>query len=83
MLAERESRGKVQQMRGIPLFVLIPVGAILMAVAIGVGIGLTNLAIRDATDSTYGPVAFAGSLTVIVMGVATYLSLTSPKPDDH
>ncbi len=68
-------------MRG-PLFILIPVASIICAGVIGVTIGLTNLQIRDATDSTIGPVVFAGSLTILIMAVASYLSFRSPKPEE-
>ena len=68
-------------MRG-PLFILIPLAAIISTGVIGVTIGLGNLEIRDATDSALGPVIFAGVLTVIIMGVATYLSIRSPQPEE-
>ena len=68
-------------MRG-PLFVVIPAAAIITAVIIGVSIGLLNLQIRELTDSYLGPVVFAGSLTVAIMAVATYLSITSPDPEE-
>jgi len=65
-----------------PLFVVIPLAAIISAGVIGVTIGLTNLAIRDATDSYIGPVVFAGGLTVLIMAVASYLSMRSPNPEE-
>ena len=68
-------------MRG-PLYVLIPLAAIICAGVIGVSIGLLNLGIRDATDSALGPVVFAGILTVVIMGVATFLSIRSPQPEE-
>jgi hypothetical protein len=68
-------------MRG-PLYILIPLGAILATAAIGISIGLLNLAVRDAFDSAIGPVVSAGSLTILIMAVATYLSLRSPDPNE-
>jgi hypothetical protein len=68
-------------MRG-PLFILIPLGAILAAAAIGISIGLMNLAVRDAFDSAVAPVVSAGSLTIIIMAVATYLHLRAPDPEE-
>jgi hypothetical protein len=66
----------------LPLYVLIPVAAIVCTGAIGVAIGLSNLGIREATDSALGPVIFAGGLTILIMAVASYLSFRSPNPED-
>lgn len=66
----------------LPLFILIPAAAVICTAAIGVTIGLTNLEIRESTDSTLGPVIFAGGLTVLIMAVATYLSFRSPNVDE-
>lgn len=68
-------------MRG-PLYILIPLAAIISTAVIGVGIGLSNLEIREATDSALGPVIFAGVLTIAIMAVATYLSMNSPDPEE-
>lgn len=68
-------------MRG-PLFILIPVAAVVSTAIIGVSIGLLNLEIREATDSALGPVFFAGGLTIVIMAIATYLSMRSPEPED-
>ena len=69
-------------MRRVPLFILIPLAAIISTGIIGVSIGLLNLQIREATDSTIGPVVFAGGLTIAIMAVATYLSWRSPEPEE-
>lgn len=69
-------------MQRLPLFILIPLAAIISTGVIGVSIGLLNLQIREATDSALGPVVFAGGLTILIMAVATYLSLRSPEPDE-
>ena len=68
-------------MRG-PLYILIPVAAILSAGIIGVTIGLLNLEIRESTDSAIGPVIFAGGLTVLIMAVAGYLAYRSPSAEE-
>lgn len=68
-------------MRG-PLYILIPLGAILATAAIGISIGLINLEVREAFDSAYGPVVSAGGLTILIMAVATYLSMRSPDPNE-
>ena len=68
-------------MRG-PLFIMIPLVAIIAAAAIGISIGLLNLAVHDTFDSKVAPVVSAGSLTIIIMGVATYLSLRSPHASE-
>ncbi len=68
-------------MRG-PLYILIPLAAVVCTGVIGVTIGLTNLEIREATDSALGPVIFAGVLTIAIMAIAGYLSMTSPDPDE-
>lgn len=66
-----------------PLFVVVPLLAIVIAVAIGVSIGLTNLWMREAFDNAYAPVVSAGLVTILIMGVAGYLSFTSPDPEEH
>lgn len=63
-----------------PLYILIPVGAVILTGVIGVSIGLLNLAIREAFDSALGPVIFAGGLTVLIMAVAAYMSTKAPDP---
>ena len=68
-------------MRG-PLYILIPIAAIISAGVIGVTIGLLNLQIRDSTDSAIGPVVFAGGLTVLIMAVAGYLAYRSPSSEE-
>ena len=68
-------------MRG-PLYILIPVAAVVSTAVIGIGFGILNLEVREATDSAIGPVVSAGLLTVLIMGVATYLSLRSPDPEE-
>lgn len=68
-------------MRG-PLYIMIPLVAIICTAIIGVSIGLLNLQIREATDSTIGPVVFAAGLTFLIMGVATYLSYRSPESEE-
>lgn len=68
-------------MRG-PLYILIPLAAIISTGVIGVSIGLLNLQIREITDSAIGPVVFAGGLTIVIMAVATYLSMRSPEPEE-
>ncbi len=72
-------------MRNLPassLYVVVPVVAIATAVAIGVGLGLLNLWSREMFDSAIAPVAVAGSITIIIMAVATVLSINSPKVDE-
>ncbi|MEZ4520415.1 MAG: hypothetical protein R3A46_02065 [Thermomicrobiales bacterium] len=68
-------------MRG-PLFVLIPLAAVISAGIIGVSIGLLNLGIREWTDSAIGPVVFAGGLTILIMAVATLMSMRSPDVEE-
>lgn len=68
-------------MRG-PLFIVIPLAAIICTGIIGVSIGLLNLGIRDWTDSAVGPVVSAGLITILIMAVATYLSMNSPEPEE-
>ena len=68
-------------MRG-PLFILVPLAAIISTGVIGVSFGLANLGIREATDSALGPVVFAGVLTIVIMGVAAFLSIRSPQPEE-
>ncbi|MFW6074830.1 MAG: hypothetical protein ACOC9Y_04495 [Chloroflexota bacterium] len=65
-----------------PLFIVIPLLAIIFTVVIGVGIGLSNLWVYETFDSKIAPVVSAGTLTILIMGVATYLSLTSPDPNE-
>lgn len=66
-----------------PLFIVIPLMATVIAVAIGVSIGLTNLWMNDAFDSKIAPVISAGTVTILIMGIAGYLSITSPDPEEQ
>lgn len=68
-------------LKKIPLQVILPLGAIIMAGTIGVSIGLLNLWIND-TFSPDATVAFAGTLTVLIMVGAFLLSRSSPDSED-
>lgn len=68
-------------MNRVPLFVLLPLGAAVMVGVIGVSIGLLNLWIND-TFSPDMTIAFAGTLTVLIMIGAYILSRSSPDPED-
>lgn len=65
-----------------PLFIIIPVMAIVFTVAVGVGIGLSNLWMYETFDSKIAPVVSAGTITILIMLVASYLSLKSPDPNE-
>lgn len=66
-----------------PLFIVIPLMAIIFTVVVGVGIGLSNLWMYETFDSKIAPVVSAGTITIVIMAVAAYLSLTSPDPNER